>query len=50
MKDQVEHYRELQILVKPSQRMVVKGSLKPMKGTLRGREWRSMKDSGKGQE
>lgn len=34
------------------QRMFVKGSsiLKPMKGTLRGREWRSMKGSGKGQE
>ena len=32
------------------QRMFVKGSLKPMKGTLRGREWRSMKDSGEEQE
>ena len=32
------------------QRLFVKGSLKPMKGTLRGREWRSMKDSGKGQK
>ena len=33
------------------QRMFVKGSLilKPMKETLRGREWRSMKGSGKGQ-
>ena len=32
------------------QRMFVKGSLKPVKGTLWGREWRSMKDLGNGQE